>query len=147
MVVATFAVTALAGCSDDGGTSKEDFVAAADEVCREADEAIADIGQPRVEEGILDYVEQAAEISDDLIADLRALEPPEADQEAVDGMIDDLERATELIEPLAQATLDRDADEVEDLQQEVQQVTDDVSEFAETYGFEVCGAKVLDPIR
>lgn len=146
-MVAAFAATSLAACSDGSGTSKEDFIAEADDVCREADEKISDIGQPRVEEGILDYVEQAQEISADLVADLRGLEPPEEDAEEVEQMIDDLERATGLLEPLAQATVDRDATEVQELQEEVEQVTDDISGFADTYGFEVCGAKVLDPIR
>jgi polyhydroxyalkanoate synthesis regulator phasin len=147
VVVATFAATSLAACSDDAGTSKEDFVAAADDVCREADEKIAEIGQPRVEEGILEYVEQAQEVSADLAADLRELEPPAEDAADVEQMIDDLERATDLLEPLAQATVDRDANAVQELQEEVQQTTDDISAFADSYGFEVCGAKVLDPIR
>lgn len=145
MVVVAVGATALAACS--GGGSKDDFIAAADDVCREADERIAEIGQPRVEEGILEYVEQAKDISADLVADLRELEVPEGDEAAVDEVIEGLGRATDLLEPLAQATIDRDAGEFEELQQEVEQLTDDVNESAESYGFEVCGAKVLDPVR
>lgn len=145
VAVATLAATALAACS--GGVSKEDFVAAADEACREADERIDEVGQPRVDEGILEYVQQAEEISADLVADLEELEPPEADRAEVQEMIDGFERATGLLKPLAQATIDRDVEELEKLQQEMQQVTDDVTELAESYGFEVCGAKVLDPVR
>lgn len=144
-MVAVFAATSLAACSSGG--SKEDFVAAADDVCREADEAITAIGRPRVEEDVLEYVREAGEISDELVADLRELEPPEEDREQIDQMIDGLERATSLLQPLAQATVDRDADKLQELQQEVEQTTDEVSEIAESYGFEVCGAKVLDPIR
>lgn len=145
VAVAAFAATLLAACSGDD--SKGDFIAAADEACREADERISDIGQPRVEEGIHDYVEQAQEISADLTAGLRDLDPPPEDVARVEGMIDDLERATDLLEPLAQASIDRDAEALEAIQQEVQKITDDISEFAESYGFEVCGAKVLDPMR
>lgn len=144
-MVAALAATSLAACSDD--SSRQDFIAAADEACREADEDIRDIGAPRVEEGILDYVEQAQEISGDLIADLRELDPPEGDRQRIDRMIDLLERATALLEPLAQATVDRDAAELGRLQQEVQQVTEEISEIAASYGFDVCGAKVLDPVR
>lgn len=145
VAVAALAATVLSACSGDG--SKEDFIAAADDACREADERITEIGRPRVEEDVLDYVEQAEEISSDLVADLRALEPPAEDADEIADMIDGLERATDLLGPLAQATIDRDADELADLQQEVQQITDDVTEIAESYGFEVCGAKVLDPVR
>lgn len=144
-MVAALATTSFAACSD--GSSKAEFVAAADDACREADDAIRELGTPRVEEGVLDYVEQAGEVSDDLVAELRALDPPEADREEVDGMIDGIERATDLLDPLARATVDRDAEELQELQQEVGQITDEVSEFAESYGFEVCGAKVLDPLR
>lgn len=145
VVVAALAATALVACS--GGSSKEDFIAAADDACREADEDIRAIGTPRVEEGIHDYVREAQAISEDLVAELRELEPPEGDEEQVAAMIDGLDRATSLLEPLAQATLDRDAGELEKLQEEVEQTTDEVSEAAESYGFEVCGAKVLDPRR
>ncbi len=145
VVVAALAATILSACSGDG--SKDDFIAAADDACREADERIAEIGRPRVEEDVLDYVAEAEEISADLVADLRALDPPGADEDEVGDMIDGLERATELLQPLAQATIDRDTGELADLQQEIQQITDEVSEFAESYGFEVCGAKVLDPVR
>lgn len=144
-MVAAFAATSLAGCS--GGDSKEDFVAAADEVCREADADIKEIGAPRVEEGIFDYVRQAQEVAEELVADLRELDPPKEGREQVEQMIDGLERSTALLEPLAQATLDRDTERLEDLQEEVTQITDEVSEIAEEYGFEVCGAKVLDPVR
>ena len=137
--------TMLAACSR--GTSKEDFIAAADDVCREADERIAEIGGPRGEDGVREYVEQAKEISSDLVADLRELEPPDGDEAAAGEVIAGLERATELLEPLAQATIDRNADEAEELQQAIEQLTDDVNEAAESYGFEVCGAKVLGSPR
>ena len=145
VVVAALAATAFAACSDD--SSRRDFIAAADEACREADEDISEIGAPRVEEGILDYVEQAQKISGDLVADLRELDPPEGDRQQIDRMIDLLERATSLLEPLAQATVDRDGAEIGELQQEVQEVTEEIGEIAGSYGFEVCGAKVLDPVR
>jgi hypothetical protein len=45
------------------------------------------------------------------------------------------------------ASVDRDVGAIEKLQEEVRQVTDDVNELAESYGFEVCGAKVVEPVR
>lgn len=145
VAVAASAATLLVACSGDD--SKGDFIAAADEACREADERISDMGEPLDEGAILDYVEQAQEVSSDLTADLRDLDPPPEDVARVEGMIDDLEEATDLLEPLATASLDRDAEALEAIQQEVQEITDDVSEFAESYGFEVCGAKVLERMR
>lgn len=141
---ALLAATTAGACSGD---SKQEFVAAADEACREADEAIAAIGQPRVEDGVLDYVREARAISEELVADLRALDPPAGDEEQIESMVEGLERATDMLEPLARAALDRDTEELEELQQEIEQITDEVSETAESYGFETCGAKVLDPLR
>ena len=143
VVAAAFAATSLAACS--GEQAKGDFIAAADRACREADERIADLERPRGERGVRAYVEQAEEISADLVADLKELEPPEGDNAEVDAIIGDLERATGLLEPLMQASVDRDAEAIEELQEEIRQVTDDVSELAKSYGFEVCGAKVLEP--
>lgn len=137
--------TTLAACS--GGSSKEDFIAAADRVCREADERVAEIGPLQSEKEILDFVEQTEDISADLVADLRGLEPPEEDEAQIDEMIDGLVRATDLLAPLARATIDRDSDAMQGLRREVGQVTDDVNEIAESYGFEACGAKVLEPVR
>lgn len=144
VVAAAVAATPLAACSGD---PKQEFIAAADDVCAEADEQIKEIGTPRVEEGVRDYVAGAERISEELVSDLRALEPPEEDRDRIDEMIDGLERATSLLGPLSEAIVDRDAQAVEELQQEVEQVTDEVSEIAEKYGFETCGAKVLDPLR
>ena len=146
VAAAGLAATVIGACTGDS-VSKEDFVDAAEAACREADEAITAIGQPRVEEGVLDYVREAQAISEELVSDLRALDPPEGDEETIEEMIDGLERATNLLEPLAQATLDRDAQELAELQQEIEQITDEVSATAESYGFETCGAKVLDPLR
>ncbi|MDQ3951551.1 MAG: hypothetical protein M3279_01110 [Actinomycetota bacterium] len=146
MAAAVLAATVLGACTEDA-LSKEEYIDAADEACREADEAIGKMGQPRVEEGVFDYVREARAVSEELVADLRALDPPADDEEQVDRMIDGLERATNLLEPLARASIDRDTQELEELQREVEQVTDEVSEAAESYGFETCGAKVLDPVR
>ncbi len=135
------AATPLAACSDG---PKQEFVDAADDLCREADEAINEIGFPRVDESVNDYVERAQEITGELVADLRDLEPPEGDADRIDELIGGLERAAALLEPTARAALEDDTAALRDLQQEAEQVTDEVTEIAESYGFEVCGAKVLE---
>ncbi len=145
MVVAPLAATTLVACS--GGPSKEDFVAVADDACRAADARISEITAPARRAGVARYVERAREISDDLVSDLRTLDPPEGDREAVEELIDGLERAAALLEPLARATVDRDVETLQELQQEIVQITDDVSDLAGSYGFEACGAKVLGPVR
>lgn len=144
-MVAPLAATTLVACS--GGPSKEDFVAAADEACRAADARISEIAAPAGRAGVGRYVERARDISDDLVADLRALDPPDSDRGEVEELIDGLERAAALLEPLARAAVGRDAERIAELQQEILQITDDVSDHAGSYGFEVCGAKVLDPVR
>jgi hypothetical protein len=145
VAAAVSAATTLAACS--GGPSKEDFIAAADDVCREADERVAEIGRLRSEDDIAEYVEQTKEVSVDLVSSLRELEAPEADQARFEDMIDGIERATDLLGPMAQAVIERREDGFDELQQELGQIAEDVNDFAESYGFEVCGAKVLEPVR
>ena len=145
VVAAVSAATSLAACS--GEQARDEFIAAADRVCRVADERIADLERPQGADRVRAYVEQAEEISADLVEDLKELEPPEGDVEEVDTLIGELERAAGLLEPLVRASVDRDVEAIEELQEEVRQVTDDVNELAESYGFEVCGAKVVEPTR
>jgi hypothetical protein len=144
-VAAAALVATLAGACSSGGSSKEDFIEAADAVCREADEAIREVGAPRVVEGIDEYVDEATRIGEELLDDLGDLEIPEGDAGAVQPMIDGIEEALGLLEPLADAIVDRDEKAIADLQQEAEQVTEKISEAAESYGFETCGGKVLQP--
>ena len=145
VVVAASVATLLAACS--GEQARDDFIAAADSVCREADERIADLERPRGADRVRAYVEQAEEISADLVEDLKKLEAPEGDEAEVEALIGKLEAATDLLAPLVRASVDRDVQAIEELQEEVRQITDDVNELAESYGFEVCGAKVVEPAR
>lgn len=144
VAVVTLVATLLAACSSGGG-SKDEFIEAADAICREADEAIREVGAPRVEEGVKDYVTQATRIGEELVADLRDLERPSEDEDLVTEMIDGIERAIDLLGPLADAIVEQDSQAVADLQQEAEQVTDEITEAAESYGFETCGGKVLQP--
>lgn len=139
---AVLAVTWLTACSGD---PKQDFIDAADAICREADQRIDEVGAPVVEDEVREYVEDAKEIAGDLVDDLRELEPPEADQERIERMIEGFERSIDLLDPLADAAAEGDTKALQDLQEEVTQVTEEVSEIARSYGFETCGAKVLDP--
>lgn len=145
VVVAALAATAVGACSSE--QSKDDFIAAADDACREADERIRSIGRSRVGEVSRRYVDRAQDVAEELVSDLRALAPPEGDTRRVEQMIDGLERSADFLEPLAEAAADHDFDALEELQQEVRQTTDHVAEAAESYGFEVCGAKVFDSVR
>jgi hypothetical protein len=145
IVALALLATTLAGACSGDGVSKEEFVEAADAVCREADEAIRAIGAPRVEEGVRDYVEDATRIGEDLVSELRELEKPQGAGDAVQPMIEGIEKAIALLEPLAEAIIERDSEAVADLQQQAEQVTDEISGAAESYGFETCGGKVLQP--
>ncbi|MDQ3958450.1 MAG: hypothetical protein M3273_09035 [Actinomycetota bacterium] len=143
MAAAGLAATLLGACSGD---PKEEFIAAADDVCREADEAISELSPAKDAEGIAAFLERAEEISQRLVSRLRDLEPPEGDADVIDRMIDAIERATDQLEPLAAAaTAGGGPQELGRLQRRALRATDEVNRIARSYGFEACGSKVFAP--
>lgn len=144
-IVAALAVlaTPLSACTD--GDPKEEFIQAADDLCRTADAEIDAVDAPRLEEDVKEYVEDAREIAEALVARLRDLEPPEGDEDVLARLTGGVERATALLDPLADAASTGDQKKLAQLQHAIRQTTEQVTETAGSYGFEVCGSQVLDP--
>lgn len=96
---------ALPGCGDDdnggggggGGASKEDYAAKADEICAKANDQENAIGLPRPGDRESPKYKDASfrkkfvSIGNQAVADLRALEPPEGEEERADAMVSSLE--------------------------------------------------------
>ena len=133
-VLVAFLVTAAA-CS--GGPSKEEFIAEADAICAAAEERARDLEPPTDEAGFVDFASKLAGISEQSLADLRELEPPDGDEEAVEelfGTIDDANDA------LVNAIEKRSSGENPAADyQEALEFSEDASDLAQDYGFDRCG--------
>lgn len=105
---------ALAACGDDdngggGGPSKEDFIQAADKLCRETDEkgtalaeeAFADPAKPTPAEA-QQFVRDAIPVQRDLLAELRELDRPEGDEAEIERWLDAADDGTDEVERMGE---------------------------------------------
>ena len=123
-------------CGGDDAPSQEEYVAQADEICRQADEALDAEVQERVGTEQPDQ-QQIVALTGELvvpnlegqISDLRALTPPEGDEETVEEIYSTLETAVQQIADDPSAAIQQPPAEFEE-----------ASSMAREYGMEKCGA-------
>jgi hypothetical protein len=92
---------ALAGCGGDGDErlSREEFVEQATAICDRAETRLGELGAPGSIEELEAYAREAQTVTDDTVAELRELEPPEALE---DGFESYLARVEEVIGQLGE---------------------------------------------
>lgn len=92
-LVASVAVLAAAGCGGgDGQLSQAEFRERGNEICARFDKQIDELPVPAATEDIPPYVEKAAPLVEDELAELKALDPPDEAQETLDQMIAEEEK-------------------------------------------------------
>jgi hypothetical protein len=123
-----------AGCGGDDAPSKDEYIAQADAICRDADEALNEEIQeafgtkPPTQQQILAFSESNAIPNlEDQLADLRALTPPEGEEETVTQIYDTLEEA------IAQIKEDPASDTAPP-------ALEDATQQAKDFGLVVCGS-------
>ena len=89
-VAATFSAAACGG--GDGQLSQAEFREQGNEICARFDKQIDELPLPSAPEHIPPYVEKAAPIVEDEIAELKALDLPEEAKETFDQMIAEEEK-------------------------------------------------------
>lgn len=92
---------ALAGCGgdDDERLSRAEYVDQATAICERAEERIGELGEPATIEELGAYAREAQMITEEAVAGLGELEPPE---QLEDGFDRYLERAEEVVELLGE---------------------------------------------
>jgi hypothetical protein len=136
LVVLPAALLPGVGCGGDDAPSQEEYVAQADEICREADEALdaevqERIGtkQPNQQQVVTLTGELVVPNLEGQISDLRALTPPEGDEETVEAIYATLETAVQKI-----------ADDPSIVTGEPPAEFEEASRLAREHGMEKCGA-------
>jgi hypothetical protein len=134
--VGVIALLALVSCEGDR-LSKEEYISDADEICAEALEAAQEIPQPTDPGSAESYASELEEVTRGYISELRELEPPEADEEALGQLIDDIERAgLKIVEATRSNTSGGNPAEA---YAEALELAEDANESAAEYGFRSCG--------
>jgi uncharacterized membrane protein YccC len=143
-IVVAVVLLLFPGCS--GGNSKEEFIEQADRLCREADEKTRDVEVPRTPEGLRDFVDQAQEISGELIRGLRQLEVPEGDRDTIERMLSRIEEAIAYLPELSEAARRRNAEELAEIGRRLQQASSEANRIAQEYGLQDCGRSDPAPV-
>ncbi|MFN2388575.1 MAG: hypothetical protein ABR575_03060 [Actinomycetota bacterium] len=137
-MAAALSAVVLASCSEDR-LSKADFIARADEICKEADAKTRDLTRPSTAPEVDSFVEAAGDITRDAVARIRSLKPPEQDEAAIAEMLSKVEEALEHLPEMSEAAKDQDLDAMQAAGRELTEAAEDAQTIAAEYGFEVCG--------
>jgi hypothetical protein len=154
LLALALALSTLAGCGgDDGGggaSSKEDFVADANRICREGEQKVSDTtrdqqskiqgakSQQEQQKAVADALEDAAKEYDPYMDRLRDLQPPEELSKGWSAFLDGVQKAFDLIPELADATRDGDRQKLSELTTEFSQIAGDTRPFAQQNGLDDC---------
>jgi hypothetical protein len=135
LVLALVALLALAGC---GGDSKDDVISDGDEICREANEKLEDLEEPEELSGLPDYAREARPVFDDAVEDLNGLDPPDEDKDSFDEFIEKSEELSGLLREIEDADVGTTDAELQEISDQIGEITDEANAAAEDYGFGDC---------
>lgn len=144
VAVGLVVVILLAAC-DDSGLSKEEFIARADEICADVNAKTQELEQPRDPGEFTRFARRAQAITQQAVADLRELDPPEDDAALIDRMIDKIEEAVSVLPEIGDAVAAEDFQRVQELGMQVQDNAQEAQEIAQNYGFEECARGNIAP--
>jgi hypothetical protein len=130
-VVAAAASLAGAGCG--GGEerlSTAEFRERVNGICTKYDKQVDAVGAPSSVEEIPAYVAKVLPIVEREVEEMKAVEPPEEDQETFDAMIDEAEKALEAGRDLSDAAEENDEAAIEQALNEGNAASDRADEHA-----------------
>jgi hypothetical protein len=137
------AVAVAAGCGageeGDGRLTKEEFIAAADAICKEANAKLDALGTPTTLEQIAKFAGDAITIQEEALADLKALKPPAADEATINEAYALLDQQLELGRQIEAAAKEGDQAKIQELVGEVQPIDSQADQIAQDYGLKECG--------
>jgi hypothetical protein len=117
--VVVLGALALGGCGEGERLSRPEFVRQATAICRPVERRLEALPRPQSLPELETYAQQAKELTDGGVEQLRELRPPEALEDAYDRYLDRAERVVELLGELEAAAADDDAGEAQRLLGEI----------------------------
>jgi excinuclease UvrABC nuclease subunit len=143
----------LAGCgsddSEDGATtsiSKDEFIERGDQFCeqfRDAADPLERKGDRAIEqrdfETLANLTDQLTALAEETLEQFRSLPVPEGEEAAVSGYLDVQSQQIVVADQLGEAFGRTDVGEITALGEEVQSLSQESDELAQSIGFTVCG--------
>ena len=146
--LAALALTALlvlaSACGGDGGgggerLSADEFRKQADQICREGDSKLAEVGEPDSLEGLGSYFEDAIPIFRDQTDQLDELQPPENLEDDWNRAIELNRRSLEIAEDAQEAAESKDQKKLQDAVDRGQKNEAELDRLARKLDLKVCG--------
>ena len=141
-VLVVTAALALAGCGDDddGGPSREDFIAEADALCERLNERVEQVNQtqPTNLEELREVLDEGLEVTDEGLEEFEQLEPPEEIEDEVDEFLDEAREQREVLEDAREA--DSVVEGAQILRDRLPAIRETRRDLADEIGFEECGS-------
>jgi hypothetical protein len=138
-----------AACGSDGDANgngeserltKEEYIAQADAICKEANDRIEALSEPQSAEELAELGEQVVAIGEEQLGRLRELRPPLADESTINGAYELLEQQLAVANDLVDAARDGDVDRVQELLAQGNQLNEQADRIADDYGLQECGS-------
>ena len=111
VVLAVGLALGVAGCGDDERLSRTEYVDRATAICDRAEQRIGELREPASVEDLAEYARDARAITEEGVADLRELEPPEPLEDGFDRYLESADEVVGLLEELEDAAAAGDAAE------------------------------------
>jgi hypothetical protein len=138
-------VLGFAACGGDDAPTKADFAASADKICKDAEKALQDLGQPSSPDEVANAVDKVIDETQKSVDELKELERPDGDAgEAADKFVEALETDIEdkgipALEDLRDALKDGDQEAAQKAAQRLQAIqTTDSDKLAREIGAKGC---------
>jgi uncharacterized membrane protein YccC len=139
----TIAVLSVAGCGgddDDGGPSKQEFIAQADAICQEGDRKQGAEGVYGENFSDAAFLARHNAVTRDALKRLRALDAPEEDRKAVDDFLSALEASVAALDKRIAALRARDLPEQSQAERDFELSYGNVAASAGALGLSRCQA-------
>ena len=137
-LVAATASFAAAGCGGEERLSTAEFQERVNAICKKYDKQVDAVGAPSSVEEIPAYVAKVLPIVEREVDEMKAVEPPEDDQETFDAMVGEAEKALKAGRDLSDAAEENDQVAIEKALNEGNAASDRADEHARELGLTDC---------
>ena len=131
--------------AQEGALTHEEYVAAADAICADAEAEINALGEPESLDQLAEFFKRAVTVQENQIEQLRGLEAPAEDADKATRAYDLLEETTEIVKGAQGSIEDGDIGAFEAITVELAPIQAEADAIADELGLEACGSGNGDP--